>query len=147
MVVTALDSNVLVTLFKADHPADVATAQTALERASETGTLLISPVVYAELLAMPLQEEFLEEFLKKTHISVEWRMERDIWKRAGHSYYRYAQKRRKQKGDTGPRRILADFLIGAHASNFAGRFLTFDEGIYKAAYPELEVIVLPAAKT
>jgi predicted nucleic acid-binding protein len=147
MVVTALDTNVLVTLFKADNPNDVATAQAALERASETGTLLISPVVYAELLAIPLQEEFLEAFLKKTHIAVEWRMERDIWKRAGHSYYHYAQRRRKQKDDTGPRRILADFLIGAHASNFAWRFLTFDEGIYKAAFPKLEVVILPFAKS
>jgi predicted nucleic acid-binding protein len=147
MVVTALDTNVLVTFLKADNPNDVATTQQALELASEMGTLLLSPVVYAELLATPVQEEFLEQFLKETYISVEWRMERDIWKQAGHSYYQYAQRRRKQKGDTGSRRILADFLIGAHASNFAGRFLTFDEGIYKAAFPKLEVVILPFAKS
>ena len=147
MVVTALDTNVLVTLFKADNPKDIYTAQEALEQASELGNMLISPVVYAELLAVPLKEAFLDEFLKESNLNVEWRMERAVWKQAGQSYYQYAERRRKQKGDTVPRRILADFLIGAHASTFAKRFLTFDERIYHEAFPSLEIIVLPTAKT
>jgi predicted nucleic acid-binding protein len=146
MVVTALDTNVLVTLLKADNVRDIRTAQEALEEANEQGNIILPPVVYAELLAVPLQETFLDEFLKASHLAVEWRMEQTIWKQAGHSYYQYAQRRRKQKGDTGPRRILADFLIGAHASAFAKRFLTFDERIYRQAFPGLELVRLPPAK-
>jgi predicted nucleic acid-binding protein len=145
-MVTALDTNVLVTLLKSDKPRDIATAQNALEEANELGDIILSPVVYAELLAVPLQEAFLDEFLSETRLVVEWRMERSIWKQAGQSYYQYAERRRKQKGDTGPRRILADFLIGAHASAFAKRFMTFDEKIYRQAFTKLEVIRLPTAK-
>ena len=143
MVVTAIDTNVLVTLLKADRPSDIQTAQAALEQASELGALIISPVVYAELFAVPLRDEaFLTQFLQDTRISIEWRMTRAMWHRAALAYGAYAERRRGHKGDPGPRRILADFLIGAHASELGVRLLTFDSGLYKSAFPELEVILL-----
>ena len=37
------------------------------------------------------------------------------------------------------RRILADFLIGAYAVKKADQLLTLDEGIYRAAFPNLRV--------
>ncbi len=132
-------------LLEADNTADLATAQAALERASEEGELFISPVVYAELLAGPtIEEAFLETFLQDTHIRVEWRMKRQVWKRAAHAYRDYAAHRRQQKGDQGPRRILADFLIGAHAQGHGARLQTFDSGIYRRAFPELSVVQLEA---
>ena len=144
MVATALDTNVLVTLLLADSEVDVKRAQTALEAASALGEVFVSPVVYAELLAAPLRDEaFLEVFLKDTRIRVDARFTRAMWRSAGLAFGAYARRRRAQPGDPGPRRILADFLIGAHATELRTRLLTFDNGVYKAAFPELELVVLP----
>jgi predicted nucleic acid-binding protein len=88
---------------------------------------------------------FLEAFLRDTRVRVEWRMPPEVWRRAALAYRDYARRRRRRKGDAGPRRILADFLIGAHASAFGQRLLTFDGGIYQQAFPELGVRLLSAA--
>jgi len=143
VVITAADTNVLVTFLRADIEKDVTAAQTALETASELGDIVISPVVYAELLAGPKTNPgFLERFLKDTRIRIEWRLTRPVWEHAARAFRTYAERRREDRRDPGPRRILADFLIGAHASAFATRFITFDSKVYKQAFPELEVVTL-----
>lgn len=89
------------------------------------GAVVICSAVYAELMATPsLGEEELDAFLEDTDVGVDWRLEEAVWRDAGRAYLGYAERRRKQKGDEGPRRILADFLIGAHASRSADRLLT-----------------------
>lgn len=144
-MVTALDTNVLVTLLKADKSEDVTTARTALEKAGEAGKLIVSPAVYSELYAAPrMTEGFLDGFLKTTHISTEWRHPQTVWRSAATAYKGYADRRRNDPTDDGPRRILADFLIGAHALHYADALLTFDRGVYRAAFPELTVRVLEA---
>jgi predicted nucleic acid-binding protein len=40
----------------------------------------------------------------------------------------------------GPRRIAADFLIGAHALHHADRLLSRDRGFYRLAFQGLEVV-------
>lgn len=142
-MVTAIDTNVLVTLLEADSASDIVKAQNALENASLQGTLIISPVVYAELLAGPRGDEaFLEAFFRDTGIRVEWQMKREVWKWAGQAYGSYAQRRRQQRGDVGPRRILADFLIGAHAHAYEARLLTFDAKVYRQAFEGLTLVPL-----
>jgi predicted nucleic acid-binding protein len=39
-----------------------------------------------------------------------------------------------------PRRIVADFLIGAHALHQANRLLTRDRGFYRLAFQGLKVV-------
>ena len=46
--------------------------------------------------------------------------------------------RRKVTGE-GPRRIAADFLIGAHAATVASALITMDAGFYARNFPELEL--------
>ena len=50
--------------------------------------------------------------------------------------------RRKQQGDSGPRRILADFVIGAHAMHLASALLTLDRGLYRVAFPKLKILTV-----
>ncbi len=143
MVTTAVDTNVFVVLFQADTSEDAQTALQALEEASHQGNLIISPVVYAELVAAPNRDEqFVDGFLKDTRVDVLWDMIPKVWRRAANAYRAYAIRRRKRKGDEDPRRILADFLIGAHALDYGARLLTFDKGIYKQSFPGLDLVLL-----
>jgi predicted nucleic acid-binding protein len=47
----------------------------------------------------------------------------------------------RQDREPGPRRILADFLIGAHALLSARHLLTLGDRFYKAAFPGLTITV------
>jgi predicted nucleic acid-binding protein len=48
------------------------------------------------------------------------------------------ERRRKQR-DTGSRRLLADFLIGAHAHIRGYCLLSLDERLYRTAFPALRL--------
>jgi len=138
---TAVDTNIISAFWNEDDALNRA-AQGALKAASSQGTLAISGVVYAELLAAPGRTEaFLDEFCGDTGIGVEWELEERIWREAGGAFQGYATRRRKQKG-TEPRRILADFVIGAHALVKGYTLLTLDEGMYRAAYPRLRIVAV-----
>ncbi len=46
--------------------------------------------------------------------------------------------RRKVLGED-PRRVAADFIIGAHAATVASALITLDTGFYARNFPELEL--------
>ncbi len=138
---TAIDTNIISAFWNEDDALNRA-AQGALEAASGRGMLVISGVVYAELLAAQGRTEaFLDMFCEETGIGVEWELEEGIWRAAGAAFQSYAARRRKQKG-TEPRRILADFLIGAHALVKGYTLLTLDEGMYRASFPRLRIVAV-----
>ena len=133
---TAVDTNVIVALWDRD-PAVSTPVQMALDAAGNRGALVISAPVFAELMAAPGRTEaFLDTFCRDTGISVDFDLDEPVWRVAGRAFQAYAARRKKQR-DPGPRRILADFLIGAHASRRGYTLLTLDEGLYKAAFPRL----------
>jgi predicted nucleic acid-binding protein len=66
-------------------------------------------------------------------------MDESVWRTAAKSFQKYANRGRKQRTNQ-PRRILADFLIGAHALQKGHSLLTLDEGIYRAAFPKLHLV-------
>ena len=135
---TAIDSNILVALWDADDTLH-RSARQLLEEASEAGQLVINGLVYAELLAAPGRSEaFLDRFCEETGIRIEWELGERVCREAGNAYQKYAERRRKQ-GTNGPRRILADFLIGAHALVSGYRLLTLDGRMYRASFPKLRV--------
>jgi len=135
---TAIDSNILVALWDAGDKLH-RSARQLLEQASEAGQLVINGLVYAELLAAPRRsEEFLDRFCEETGIRIEWELGERVCREAGNAYQKYAERRRKQ-GTNGPRRILADFLIGAHALVNGYRLLTLDGRMYRASFPKLKV--------
>jgi predicted nucleic acid-binding protein len=138
-MITAVDTNVLVALWDRDDALN-STAQAALDAAFARGKLVISGAVFAELLALPHRREaFIEEFLGETGIGVDWITDEAVWRLAGRAFQAYANRRRKQKSAE-PRRLLADFLIGAHAVENGIALLTLDDGIYRAAFPKLRIV-------
>ena len=138
---TAIDTNVIVSLWNEDETQNLA-AQEALKEARGRGSLVICGAVYAELLAAPGQTEaFVDRFCEETGIAVEWELGERVWRAAGAAFQSYAGRRRKQK-DAGPRRILADFLIGAHALVNGYKLLTLDGRTYQASFPRLGITTL-----
>jgi len=138
---TAIDTNVIVSLWNEDETQNLA-AQEALKEARGRGSLVICGAVYAELLAAPGQAEaFVDRFCEETGIAVEWELGERVWRAAGAAFQSYAGRRRKQK-DAGPRRILADFLIGAHALVNGYKLLTLDGRTYQASFPRLGITTL-----
>jgi hypothetical protein len=136
---TAIDSNVLVAFWDPDNALN-SLAQSALTAAWTRGKLVIAAPVYAELLAFPRRTgSFLDAFLGETGISVEWEMDQSIWRSAGRAFQTYAARRRKHLASP-PRRILADFLIGAHALRNGYTLLTLDSQLYKSAFPRLTIV-------
>lgn len=138
-MITAIDTNVVVALWDKEPSLSMA-AQSALDRALGRGALIISAPVFAELLACPgRQEAFLDAFLSDTGITIDWDIDESVWRMAGRAFQAYASRRRRQ-GDSGPRRILADFLIGAHAFERDCELLTLDDRLYHAAFPRLRIV-------
>jgi len=135
---TALDTNVVIALWYEDDALN-STARAALDEALARGRLVTAAPVFAELLAAPTRTEtFVDYFLKETGIAVDWNIDEQIWRTAGRAFQDYAGHRRKRQSG-GPRRILADFVIGAHALRRGYRLLTFDDRLYRAAFPRLSI--------
>jgi predicted nucleic acid-binding protein len=136
---TSIDSNIFIAFWDASDALN-SLAQSALNAAWNRGALVVAAPVYAELLAFPGRSEaFLDSFMRETGVTVEWEMDEAIWRAAGRAFQAYAARRRRHRG-SGPRRILADFLIGAHFLRRGYRLLTLDVGLYQAAFPRLAIV-------
>jgi predicted nucleic acid-binding protein len=136
---TAVDTNVIVALWDKD-PSLSSAAQSALDEALERGGLVVAAPVFAELAACPGRAEaFLDAFFGETGIAIDWSLSESIWRASGRAFQVYAERRRRQR-EAGPRRILADFIIGAHASQKGYPLLTLDDRLYRATFPGLTVL-------
>ena len=93
----------------------------------QRGPLVISAPVFA--------------FLHDTAIAVDWEVDELIWRRAGQTFWKYVDRRRKRH-DFGMRRILADFPTVAHAEIRGYRLLSLDERLYRTAFPKLSLAVV-----
>lgn len=135
---TAIDTNVVSAIWSSEQSAEKAAVK--LGEAKMEGALLISPVVFAELLAYPgATEPFVFGFLEATGIVIDYRLEERVWNETGRRFADYAIRRRKATGER-PRRLLADFLIGAHALVQAERLFTLDPTRYSQDFPELRLL-------
>jgi len=138
---TAIDTNVIVALWDAKDTLH-RTARAALDKAFNEGPLVISGAGYAELMGAPERNEtFVDRFCEEAGIAVEWEIGEKAWRAAGTAFQSYAVRRRKQKGAEA-RRILADFVIGAHALVNGYKLLTLDAGVYQASFPRLGITSL-----
>ena len=135
---TAIDSNIISSIWSWEPTAE--TVAVRLGQAKQERALIVSPFVFAELHAHPkMTPDSVQNFLENAGVAVDLKIEERVWTIAGLRYARYAGRRRKATGE-GPRRILADFLIGAHALVQADRLLTLDPSRYSRDFPELRLL-------
>lgn len=135
---TALDTNVFSALWSKES-ISTRVAEKLVESKS-SGAVIVSAAVYAELLAHPtFPEASINAFLSETGIAVDFSFSTVVWLEAGRRYARYAARRRRASAQE-PKRMLADFMIGAHAVSEADRFMTLDPDRYRRDFPELRLV-------
>lgn len=138
-MITSVDTNVLIALWDKNDTLNTR-AQRTLFSIYGKGGLVICGAVFVELLGgngRTLQS--VESFLHDTSIKVDWTIDEKIWRSSANAFQNYVARRRKQKQHE-PKRFVTDFLVGAHAYERGYSLLTFDNRIYKAAFPKLNVI-------
>lgn len=134
---TAIDTNIFSALWSKEF--SQVNLPGRLSEAKNRGALLISPVVYAEVLAYPrATESFVNTFLADTGIMVDFQIQEEVWLDAGRRFARYAAQRRKS-GSGEPKRLLADFVVGSHALLQADRLMSLDPDRYRQYFPELKL--------
>jgi predicted nucleic acid-binding protein len=139
MTIFSLDTNVLIALWDVSNSLNIP-ARNSLDRARAIGPLVISAPVFVELMAHPSRStRDIEAMLFETGIEIDWDINEAVWRAAGSAFKSYVR-RRIASGGSLPRRILADFLIGAHAANLGSTLLTMDRKLYTAAFPRLKII-------
>jgi predicted nucleic acid-binding protein len=137
---TFLDTNILSALWTNEESA--ALLGTQLTKAGQDGSVAVSAFTHAELFACPgASEKFIDEFFATAGIDVDSRLPDEIWALTRERFANYADRRRKT-GKGLPRRILADFLIGAHARYRADRLMTMDLAFFERNFPELRLYPL-----
>ncbi len=138
---TAIDTNILSAVWS-NEPAAASIVQ-LLGEARRNGALVLSPVVFSELHAYPgATPAFLSHFIADTGITVDFHLKNATWEEAGIRFAQYATRRRLSLGTT-PRRLIADFLIGAHALLQADQLFTLDSKVYQQDFPELSLAPQP----
>jgi len=131
-MITAVDTNVLLDILLSNHKF-VHESGKALEAAASAGSLVICDLVYAELCVHFDSQEQCDEFLSDAGIRAD-ALSRPASFLASRAWRRYRRQGGKRE------RILADFLIGAHAQVQASRLLTRDRGFYRKMFPSLRLL-------
>jgi predicted nucleic acid-binding protein len=127
-----VDTNVILDVVEND-PEWAAWSQSQLDTASLKFSLVINPVIYAELSIAYRRIEELEAMIKSSELRLE-SIPREALFLAGRVFLKYRQRRGSKSG------VLPDFFIGAHAAVAGIPLLTRDVSRYRTYFPSLELI-------
>ncbi|MEP6468636.1 MAG: type II toxin-antitoxin system VapC family toxin [Chloroflexota bacterium] len=131
-MITAVDTNVLLDVMTADRRFGSA-SRAALARCLQEGGLVACEVVWAETAAAFPSRKAFDRAVETLGLAF-GAMDAPAATLAGMTWRRY-----REAGGT-RRRILADFLIGAHADMHAERLLTRDRGFYRSCFSRLAIL-------
>lgn len=129
---TLVDSNVLIDLFDEDSEWRE-WSDAMLTRAATRGSLVINPIVFAEVAAGFDRLEDVDAALPESYV----RREPLPWEAAFLAGRAFVQYRRRGGTLSAP---LPDFYIGAHAAVAGHTLLTRDARRYRHYFPRLKVI-------
>ncbi|RZB30132.1 MAG: hypothetical protein SRB1_02412 [Desulfobacteraceae bacterium Eth-SRB1] len=133
-MITAVDTNILLDVFLPDKKFASGSSE-LLKSAYDEGALVICDIVYAELVPQFEKRSMLDSTLSTISVSLS-SIDKDVAFLAGERWKVYRKSGGKRK------RIITDFLIGAHAMIKAERFLTRDRGFYKSYFSDIRIFSL-----
>ena len=130
-MITAVDTSVLLDVFL-DDPAFADASEAALATALSQGAVVVCDAVLAETRAVFGNSDLFSGALEA--LGIEYApSSRKAAELAGGTWQEYRARGGKRD------RIVADFLIGAHAAEDAERLLTRDRGFYRSYFQSLTV--------